>query len=143
MSHSPQKKFAIVGNCQAPSLKNFLITNDQFNRDFSCIGSYYVPGLKSDQIEEIYLNVLNQLDLIIIQPISENYGKMSTKIILNHIKAECIVILFPSCYFSFYHPYTKSIVNGQYKDLINPSYVPSKTWEYHEQLNNHVPFHPV
>jgi len=127
MAQNVKKKFAIFGNCQAACLRKFLQTNDYFNKDYDCIDAYYVPGLKADDIDKIYANVFNKLDLIIIQPITEKYGKMSTQSILKQIKDDCIVILFPSCYFSFYHPYSKSIVHDKYfQILINPS------WHIHD-----------
>jgi hypothetical protein len=129
---SKKKKYAIFGNCQGPKLNNFLITNDDFNNNFKCEGSYYVPGISDKEIDDLYDKILPVIDLIIIQPINENYRnnyKLSTKSILSHIKTDCIVIIYPSAYFSFYHPYLKSIVSEKYYDcLIHP------LWFHHDIL---------
>lgn len=55
----------------------------------------------------IFYNSIPSLDLIIIQPISDSYKdyhKYSTKSILSNVKKECVVIMFPSMYFTGYYP---------------------------------------
>lgn len=62
--------------------------------------------LTTQQINDIYDN-LPYLDLLFIQPISDNYKNnhlLSTKHILSKINDKCKVIMIPVCYFNFYYP---------------------------------------
>lgn len=67
-----------------------------------------------DQAEFTYL--INKCDIIITQPIQDNYRNksyLSTSYIINNKKSECKIILFDSCYFSFYYfDLTYKIFNG-------------------------------
>ena len=57
------------------------------------------------------------MDLIIIQPISDNYNnyhKYSTKSFLENIKKECIVIMFPSIYYNIYYP---NLIHDEIKSI--------------------------
>lgn len=102
------KKMAIIGNCQAQGLSHFLLSNNTFNKIYEYIYTKPIYLMNEDELNYFYTYTILDLDLIIIQPISENFNenvKYSTQTILNNIKSSCISILFPSLYFNFYHPY--------------------------------------
>ncbi len=102
------KKMAIIGNCQAQGLSHFLFSNNNFNKIYEYIDVKPIYLMTEDELNYFYTYTILELDLIIIQPISENFNeniKYSTKTILNNIRSDCISILFPSLYFNFYHPY--------------------------------------
>ena len=68
------KKFTIIGNCQADALSKFLLSNPTFKNTYEYID--YIPIFKMtpEELDKLYIDVLPFLDLIIIQPISENYN---------------------------------------------------------------------
>jgi len=102
------KKMAIIGNCQAEALSNFLFSNNIFNKIYEYIQVKPIYLMNENELNYFYTYTLLELDLIIIQPINDDFNgniKYSTKSILNNIKQDCISILFPSLYFDFYHPY--------------------------------------
>ena len=99
------KYFTIIGNCQARSLCEFLLSNKDFTETYQYIQINDIFRMNEDELSELYMDVLPKLDLIIIQPISENYRnnyKYSTKSILNSVKYNCYKIMFPSLYFDLY-----------------------------------------
>ena len=127
MSNSASKKnYAIIGNCQAKGLNYFLESNSFFHSTHNCLGIFYVPDLKPDDLDNLYKNILPNIDILFIQPIRDDYYgnfKYSTKSMLMNIKKNCLVVIFPSCYFSFYHPFLKTIMNDKYNEhLIKPSW---------------------
>jgi hypothetical protein len=102
------KKMAIIGNCQAEALSKFLFSNNNFNNIYEYIEVKPIYLMNENELNYFYTYTLLKLDLIIIQPINEDFNeniKYSTKTILNNIKNDCISILIPSLYFDFYHPY--------------------------------------
>lgn len=102
------KKFTIIGNCQSDTLSKFLLSNPYFSQIYQYIQTPYIHDMNEDQLNFLYSETLPLLDLIIIQPISENYKnnyRYSTKSILSHVNDRCIKILFPSLYFDFYHQF--------------------------------------
>jgi hypothetical protein len=51
-------------------------------------------------------NLLKNIDIIIMQPIQDNYREkeyLSSKYMINNSKNTCKIILFDNCYFNFYH----------------------------------------
>jgi hypothetical protein len=103
------KKMTIIGNCQANALSKFLLSNSTFSYNYEYIEIKPIFLMNEDELNYLYIYILPILDLIIIQPISEEFNnnniKYSTKTILNNIKFDCTTIIFPSLYFDFYHPY--------------------------------------
>jgi hypothetical protein len=125
------KKFTIIGNCQADALSKFLLSNQTFKNTYEYID--YIPIFKMtpEELDKLYIDVLPFLDLIIIQPISENYNnnyKYSTKSILNTVKKDCIKILFPSLYFDYYHPFNIYIT-----DKNNIGWKLGDPYDYHDK----------
>ena len=102
------KKMAIIGNCQANALSKFLFSNNIFNKMYEYIELKPIYLMNENELNYFYTYTLLELDLIIIQPINDDFNgniKYSTKTILNNTKQDCISILIPSLYFDFYHPY--------------------------------------
>jgi len=114
------KKMAIIGNCQATALSKFLLSNNIFNKKYEYIEVKPIYLMSENELNYFYTYTLLELDLIIIQPINEDFNdniKYSTKTILNNIKHDCISILIPSLYFDFYHPYL-CYLNGEHGNKI-------------------------
>jgi hypothetical protein len=125
------KYFTIIGNCQAKSLSEFLLSNIDFIKNYEYIQLNDIFRMNEDELNDLYLNVLHKLDLIIIQPISENYRnnyKYSTKSILENVNNNCIKIMFPSLYFDFYHPFICYIYDNN-----NPSWKLGNPFDYHDK----------
>jgi hypothetical protein len=136
------KKFTIIGNCQAKSLSEFLLSNNDFLQLYHYVKINDIFRMNEDELNDLYINILPILDLIIIQPISENYRnnyKYSTKSILNNVNINCKKIMFPSLYFDYYHPYTCYIY-----DKNNPAWKLGCPFDYHDKniinlyINNHT-----
>ena len=101
--------FTIIGNCQADALSKFLLSNIEFANNYKYIEVKPIYLMDENELNYLYSNTLPLLDLLIIQPISDNYKnniKYSTLTILNNLKSSCKTILFPSLYFNYYHPYS-------------------------------------
>ena len=102
------KKITIIGNCQANALSKFLLSNSSFSSNYEYIETKPIFLMNEDELNYLYVYILPILDLVIIQPISDEYNnniKYSTKTILNNTKFDCISIIFNSLYFDFYHPF--------------------------------------
>jgi len=126
-----KKYFTIIGNCQARSLSEFLLSNNDFIKIYQYIEINDIFRMNEDELNNLYLDVLPKLDLIIIQPISENYRnnyRYSTISILNNVHTNCYKILFPSLYFDFYHPFICYIY-----DKNNPSWKLGEPFDYHDK----------
>ena len=120
---------AIIGNCQAEALSNFLFSNNIFNKIYEYIQVKPIYLMNENELNYFYTYTLLELDLIIIQPINDDFNgniKYSTKSILNNIKQDCISILFPSLYFDFYHPYL-CYLNGDNCKIQEPI-------DYHDKI---------
>ncbi len=125
------KKFTIIGNCQSDALSEFLLSNQTFKNTYEYIS--YIPIFKmtSQELDNLYTDILPNLDLIIIQPISENYNnnyKYSTKSILNAVNKNCIKILYPSLFFDYYHPFNLYI-----SDNTRPGWKLDEPYDYHDK----------
>jgi len=122
------KKFTIIGNCQSDTLAKFLLSNIFFAAKYEYICTPYIHDMSDDQLNYLYTSTLPIIDLIIIQPISDNYKnnyKYSTKNILENVNKDCVKILFPSLYFDFYHPFITYITNIDGNAL-------GKPYDYHD-----------
>ena len=120
---------AIIGNCQTESLTNFLFSNNNFKNIYEYIEVKPIYLMNENELNYFYTYTLIELDLIIIQPINEDFNgniKYSTKTILNNTKNDCISILIPSLYFDFYHPYL-CYLNGEHGKIQDPI-------DYHDKI---------
>jgi hypothetical protein len=94
----------IYGNCQTVALTKILYS--ALSKKYIIHNIKAVHKLTKNDIDYIY-EIIGTIDLLIIQPISDNYKnnfKLSTKSILQNVKPECKIIIFPICYFNFYYP---------------------------------------
>ena len=83
-----------IGNCQSRPLARTLNLN--------CHVEVVVVNcnkLNRDEFE----NLIKQADVIISQPISGKYNYLSTENVIKHKNKNCKIILYHSCYFTFYH----------------------------------------
>lgn len=90
------------GNCQVVALQEIF----EQMVDYNFIKIPPVHKLLQKDIEYIY-EILPNVDVLIIQNISDNYKnnkKLSTKSIILNTKKECKIIHIPNCYFDFYYP---------------------------------------
>jgi hypothetical protein len=125
------QNFTIIGNCQARTLSEFLLSNNDFCEKYHYIKLNDIFRMNEEELNDLYINILQILDLIIIQPISENYRnnyRYSTKSILNNVNINCKKIMFPSLYFDYYHPYTCYVY-----DKNNPSWKLGNPFDYHDE----------
>lgn len=94
------KSILFYGNCQTYAIyKTLSLPDNYIQKNVECF---------STEIKENdFLNLIKNSDVIITQPINENYrGKkyLSTKFIIDNKSKNCIIIFFDSCYFNFYYP---------------------------------------
>jgi hypothetical protein len=125
------KYFTIIGNCQARSLSEFLLSNTDFTNIYEYIQINDIFRMNEEELNDLYIKILPKLDLIIIQPISENYRnnyKYSTKSILQNVNKNCKKFMFPSLYFDYYHPFLCYIY-----DKDNPSWKLGDPYDYHDK----------
>ncbi len=131
----------LYGNCQLFAIKNTLNLNNKYN--FTLVECW-----QSVIDEKEFTNLIKNSDIIITQPISDNYrdvNYLSTSYIISQKNDNCKIIIFDSCYFNFYHfDLTYKVINGvilqkphsyHYGELIN-SYKNNLSME--EYINNFV-----
>ena len=123
-------KYTIIGNCQAYALHLYLDNNIVFKNKYNYIHVEPVHSITECDILKLYNSILPELDLILIQPINNNYRndvRLSTNNILNNVNNQCIKILFPSCYFAFYQPFLQYIMDISFENTIL-----NKPCDYHD-----------
>ena len=101
------KLYSIIANCQGSAIQKFLESNSNFNSQYKLHKMQQIQDIPKNDIDNFFDNIIPKLDLIIIQPISDNYKnyhKYSTKSIINRKKENCKIIMFPSIYFTGYYP---------------------------------------
>lgn len=87
------------GNCQVYSILKTLNLSKKYN-------IFHVECFKNDIDKEYFTNIIIKCDIIITQPINDNYRDLdylSTSYIIKHKQPDCKLILFDSCYFNFYY----------------------------------------
>lgn len=123
------KKALIYGNCQSFALHKFLI-----NSPLADVYHFHqvpaVHNIEQSDLNYLYRHILPQLDLVIIQPIQQNYKNnyfLSTYSIISQVPQKTIIIVFPVAYFTFYHPQMTYLKNKRNKYLHQPI-------DYHDKL---------
>ena len=84
------------GNCQQGALRRML---NMLKHDYICCHN-------TDITETDLVNQLCKYDIIITQPIADNYrhkSYLSTKFVLEHCKKDCKIIIVDVIYFDFYY----------------------------------------
>lgn len=88
------------GNCQLYAIYKILSMPNNFIQ--TCVECF-----STEINEEEFLKIIKISDIIVTQPIKENYREkqyLSSKYILDNKSTNSIVIFFDSCYFNFYYP---------------------------------------
>ena len=86
------------GNCQLFAVKTLLNLQNFVEKKIECYST------KLDELE--FMNIVQQQDIIITQPINDNYRDkeyLSTNFIIKNSKENCKIIIFDSCHFDFYY----------------------------------------
>jgi hypothetical protein len=68
--------------------------------------AFYIECYNTDINKEDFTNIIKKCDIIITQPIKDNYRNLeylSTIYVKHHAKPGCKIILVDSCYFNFYY----------------------------------------
>lgn len=89
-------KILFYGNCQPGALREML---NMLNHDYICCHN-------TDITQNDFLNKLLMYDIIITQPIADNYRDkpyLSTKFVIEHCKTNCKIIIVDIIYFNFYY----------------------------------------
>ena len=86
---------AFYGNCQLYAiLKTLNLPNNYKIHHIECFNDININ-------EHQYKSIIHSCDIIITQPISDNYKNktyLSTSYIINNTKSTCKIIIFDSCY---------------------------------------------
>ncbi len=93
-------KILFYGNCQIEAIYKTLNLNS--NKYETCIIKCYEGNI----IQQPFTDKLKIMDIIITQPISDNYlGKeyLSTNYVIRNCKHDCKVIILPSYHFNLYY----------------------------------------
>lgn len=103
------KKVLFFGNCQLAAIQRIL------RLDPKLFQSHVIPvhaNRKVDKNKEEFTKFINQFDIIITQPIRDDFGGVdyyNTNYIIHNARKEAKIIIFHSCYFRFYYPDLKYI----------------------------------
>lgn len=93
------KEILFYGNCQTNVIKETLGLGSE----------YYIYNIQcwtTNINKEEFTNIIKKCNVIITQPINDNYRNLdylSTQYIINNSNKDCKIIIFDSCYFSFYY----------------------------------------
>jgi hypothetical protein len=87
------------GNCQSYAVFRTLNLPTNYNIK-------HIACWKTNITEEEFKNTIIESNIIITQPINDNYRDstyLSTSFIIKHKNSNCKLIIFDSCYFNFYY----------------------------------------
>jgi hypothetical protein len=94
------KNILFYGNCQVYSVLKTLNLSQQHYKIF------HVECFSTTINKQDFTNIISNCDIIITQPINDNYKDvdyLSTTYLIKNKKVGCKLILFDSCYFNFYY----------------------------------------
>jgi hypothetical protein len=94
------KTILFYGNCQVDAISK--IMNNILNEYNIIVIICWSTSINKEELT----NIIKQSDIIITQPICENYRNtdyLDTKYILKNAKDDTNIIIFPSLYFNFYY----------------------------------------
>jgi hypothetical protein len=115
----------LYGNCQLWGIKQCLFSLNDYN-------AIYLDCHKQEHDEKYMLQIYKSVDIIITQPISDNYRNknyLSTSYIIQNCKKTCKIIIMDSLYFNFY-----------YCDLTY-TFFKNKILEFPEHYHHHYMMH--
>lgn len=111
-------KIICYGNCQVGAVSGYLNKIGKINKYYACFSIDY-------NIDYFYKE-LETTDILILQPINDNYkndNRLSSLSIINYCKINTKIIMMQSYYFNFYYP------DLQY--LSNNNIILNKPIDYH------------
>lgn len=110
------KTILFYGNCQMFAIEQTLIMKKEYKK-------IHIPCWTTEYNKETFLNIIKKCDIIVTQPINDNYRDvdyLSTNFIINNSNHNCKIIICDSCHFDFYYfDLTYKIFNNDV--LHNPS----------------------
>ena len=89
------------GNCQLEKIKDILNIEEKLG--FNVL---FIPCFLTSMTDIEFDNILKKSDIIITQPIQDNYREMyylSSNYIVNKCKKDSIIIFVNNCHFDFYY----------------------------------------
>lgn len=105
-----KRRFAIYGNCQTETLRDFLLSSNAFNRQhvFEETPGRLVHMMSEQDIQEFH-DRLYRIDYLISQPIGDNFGGSGNRLfgttaIVARLRRDAQVIMFPNLFFTGYAP---------------------------------------
>lgn len=105
MSNCTKKKFAVYGNCQPLAVSQYLLSCQKFRETYDFINVSHVFYISENETINFLEKICPTLDLIIYVQVNDTFGaSKNTKNIYKMISSKCIVITFPSCFFTGYAP---------------------------------------
>lgn len=121
-----KKNILFYGTCQSLAVKTILNLNDNYFNQF------HVQCYSTDITKNDFDNILKDCDIIITQPIPDNYREkeyLSTDYIINNCKKDCITIIYQRQYFNFYY------FDSTYKNFNNSVLHQPNDYHYNELIN--------
>jgi hypothetical protein len=118
-------KCAILGNCQAEALPNYLIRSQKFSSLFDVLELPGIYTLPPSQFFDTYADLIYSADILIYQPLSEKFGLLSSDNIKKYVKPSCQFITIPSLFFTGYNP---EVAYVRDKDLRTLDYIDRIFW---------------
>ena len=122
-----KKKILFYGNCQIDAIRKVLNINTNYN---------VIQCFTSEINENDFKNIIKNSNIIITQPINDNYRNktyLSTKYIIENCNKDTIIIIFDSCNFNFYYFDLK-----YQKDKDNNLFRMPSDFHYNELINCYV-----
>ena len=136
------KTILFYGNCQLGALRD-IIKKSEFKMSFIACHSTRLD-------ENRFLSKIQDADIIITQPISDNYREkphLSTKYLVENVKPCTKIIVFPSMRGDFYYPDIKRTIDtngndlgGHYRNLINYYISGNTSDEFIRDVVNNIDF---
>jgi len=119
-----------IGICQTDAVATILKQIPEFTKIYDDILVYTVFAISIDEMKNILETVVPTCDLIISQPVSENYRDtdlFSSSKLRSSLKSNAKHLIFSNCYFTGYDPCPFQLTNKNHEiiHIDNISYIPS------------------
>lgn len=123
-------KCLCIGICQIVSICEILKKSKVFTSVYNEILCYTIFTITPEEMKNLLENVVPTCDLILSQPVSENYrgtDVFSTKVLRNRKKESAKHLIIANCYFTGYDPVPFQITDseGNITSVSGVSYFPS------------------
>jgi hypothetical protein len=113
------------GTCQSKAIKSVLNLNKEYNQ-------YHIQCYNTDITHENFDNIINKCDIIITQPIPDNYRDkiyLSTNYIIQNCKKNCKILIYQRQYLNFYY------FDTSYKQFNGDTLHKPIDYHYNEMIN--------